>query len=97
MQGEHEESPQERLERHRRLIDRIDATLLALLSERLAVAEVIGGIKAGMGVPVRDPAREGDVLRRITEAPCRLSAAARRTIFRTVIDESRALEEARHG
>lgn len=89
-----DESRQDPLAWHRQVIDRIDATVLALLSERLAVAEAIGTIKTTLGVPLHDPAREDDVLRRIAEAPCRLSPEARRVIFRAVIDESLALEEA---
>ncbi len=95
MQAIDDESPHSRLEWQRRVIDRIDSTVLALLSERLAVAETIGVIKAGLGVPIRDPVREEEVLRRLCELPCRLSADARRKIFRAIIDEALATETER--
>ena len=57
----------DRLEELRRTIARLDAELVDLLARRLQVAAEIGEIKRRLGLPVLDPAREAEVVRRGAE------------------------------
>jgi 3-deoxy-7-phosphoheptulonate synthase len=82
------------LRRCRDLIDGIDEAILALLSERVKVARAAATIKRGLQLPLRTPERERDVLRRIAQAPAELTVEARLRIFRHVIDETLAAEQA---
>jgi len=50
------------IERHRVEITRIDGQLLALLVQRLLLGTKIARAKAVMGLPMRDVAREAEVL-----------------------------------
>nr|PZN91387.1 MAG: hypothetical protein DIU52_04050 [bacterium] len=54
----------ERLEQLRRAIAALDAELVELLARRLELAAEIGLIKQRLGLPVLDPAREAEVVRR---------------------------------
>lgn len=57
-------------ERLRSLRDRIaaaDEALVDLLADRLALARAIGEVKRELGLPVLDPAREAEVVRRAAE------------------------------
>lgn len=81
------------LERHRDTIDRMDAAVLALLSERVAMARVVGQIKTGLGLPFLDREREQHVLDHVAQLTCSLSVGARQQIFRTVMDQSLSAEE----
>lgn len=56
----------ETIEALRRRIDAIDDRLLALLAERLAVAEAIGRVKATEGRGGSDPAREAAIIDRLS-------------------------------
>ncbi len=67
------------LEELRNRIDEVDRQLARLLEERLRLCREIGEAKARQGAPLRDPAREDEVLSRV---PPRL-----RRIFRVIIDE----------
>ena len=50
------------LKDYRDKIDGIDDQLLALFKERMAVVSEIAGYKKAQGLPVRDPAREKELL-----------------------------------
>ena len=54
----------EALQRERAEIDRIDGELARLFEERMAAAARIGAEKRAQGLPIRDPAREEQVLAR---------------------------------
>jgi chorismate mutase-like protein len=54
----------ERLEELRRAIAALDSELVDLLARRLRLATEIGEIKKELGLPVLDPAREAEVVRR---------------------------------
>lgn len=60
-----EEVAWRRLGALRRKIDRIDDCILSLLSRRLAAAEEIGKLKKAHRLPVADPARERQVMKRV--------------------------------
>ena len=49
----------------RERIDGIDRQLIELLNERMQCAQEIGRIKKAAGKPIRDPARERDVIAKI--------------------------------
>ena len=62
----------ENLNHLRTQVDELDAQLLVLLSERLSLARRMGQIKNAQARPMRDPTREQQVLRRLTELNSKL-------------------------
>lgn len=52
----------------RRRIVELDGRLIALVGERRELVLEVGRVKAALGVPVLDPAREAAVVRRAAEA-----------------------------
>ncbi|MBO7501388.1 MAG: chorismate mutase [Fibrobacterales bacterium] len=82
----------------RERIDRINRELLDLLNRRTECAREIGEIKRSAGLPVRDAARERELLDALAGAnggP--LPDASVKRIFRTIIDETVAYEESLRG
>lgn len=72
----------------------MDEELLRLLNRRARIAVEIGELKRRAGLPLCDPARENEVLRRSCAAvagPLGSGAVAR--IFRRIVRESRRAEE----
>lgn len=61
------DSPQPDLSHVRQRIDQIDEQLLALISERGALAHAIGLLKAKDGTPIYAPDRESEILKRICQ------------------------------
>jgi len=83
---------EEEINRHRNEIDRIDAQIVKLVSERGAHAAAIGRLK-GDG-PVYRPEREAEVLRRVAASnPGPLPPDALSQIFAEIISACRALEQ----
>ncbi len=81
------------LESERSAIDQIDARIVDLLRQRAETVIEIGRIKGAAGRAVYDPAREADLLRRLTSgdiAP--LSETAVAAIYRQIISASRELQ-----
>ena len=80
----------------RNRIDVIDEQLVRLLNVRVACAVEIGRLKKQDSVPVYQPEREREVLRRVHEAGIALAgplnADALVRIFERVIDEGRRAE-----
>jgi chorismate mutase len=86
----------EKLAECRRVIDRIDAQLVALLNERARAVEVIGQIKQECSMPVYEPKREDEVYRNVLEnnhGP--LEPEALKRVFERVVDEMRTLQKMR--
>ena len=52
----------------RRRIDEIDLQLVRLVNARSACANEIGRLKRRLGLAIYDPAREGEILQRVSEA-----------------------------
>jgi chorismate mutase len=50
----------------RAAIEDVDARLIAVIAERLALARAVGQLKAADGEPVLDPAREAAVVTRVS-------------------------------
>jgi len=61
------EPSRERLEELRTRILEVDEALVDLIGERRALVLEIGRLKAALGLPVLDPAREAAVVRRAAE------------------------------
>ena len=82
---------------YRDQIDEIDDQLLALLEHRAELGRRLGRIKTAAGQPLRVPEREQDVLERAAAAaasgPGGLAADAAVRVFRTIVTETRALQE----
>ncbi|MDR1760385.1 MAG: chorismate mutase [Fibrobacter sp.] len=78
----------------RNRIDALEDMLILLLNKRASYAVEIGKIKKEQKMPVLDPSREQIILDRVaskTEGP--LSPEALRRIFKTIIEETRKIEE----
>ncbi|MEX2609644.1 MAG: chorismate mutase [Gemmatimonadota bacterium] len=61
------ESLQARLDELRAAIAAVDGELVDVLARRIATAAEIGRVKGELGLPVMDPAREAEVVRRAAE------------------------------
>jgi chorismate mutase/prephenate dehydratase len=82
------------LSKLRKRIDEIDEALLGLLKERLEVAKRIGAEKDALGLPIRDPGREDEVLakaRRRAE-DLGLNPEVVEKVFRSIIELSIACQ-----
>jgi chorismate mutase len=85
----------ETLAQHRGCIDRIDKTIVALLTERIRLGMALGALKRDLRLPSRSEAREAEVLTRVRQAAVGpLSATAAERIFNTIIAETSAAQEA---
>ena len=81
---------------HRRHIDRIDKTIVALLTERMRLGLAVGGFKAARHWPVRSPEREAEVMAHVREAAGGpLSASSAERIFEVIIEETSAVQRGR--
>jgi chorismate mutase len=82
------------LDELRREIDKVDGLLLELVAKRVSLVLAVGEYKRKHGLPVYDPARESQVLDRLSQAPpAPLDKETVRRVFERVIDESRRLEQ----
>ena len=93
------ETERQRLETLRDEIARTDDELVRLLARRLALAREIGDIKTRLGIPVLDPAREAEVVRRAATGAREQGVDAElvRAVLWRVIDHARALQTGRTG
>ncbi|MCA9641060.1 MAG: chorismate mutase [Polyangiaceae bacterium] len=75
-------------------IDALDREILELVARRVEVVLRVGDFKRARNLRVYDPARERDVLDKLSAA-CRspLTQETVRRIFERLIDESRRLEQ----
>jgi chorismate mutase-like protein len=84
------------LEDLRQQIDDIDAQLVLLLNQRAECALAISRAKRAREMPVYQPEREAQVLRRVRAASAArggpLGEEAITRLFERIIDEARALE-----
>ena len=76
----------------RKEIDRLDDQLIALLEKRMALAEEIGRVKKAAGKPVRDPAREEQILQKIEHAAGKGYIASIQSVYDTLFSECVKLE-----
>jgi chorismate mutase len=77
----------------RRKIDEIDQKLVELLNERSRWVQEIGRAKRAVGLPVYQPEREQEILRKVEEGnPGPLPNGALRRLFERILDEARSVE-----
>ena len=82
------------LEALRRDIDAVDQQILKLLHARVRLVMQVGEYKRERGIPVYDPARERQLLERLSRAAePPLDADTVRRVFERLVDESRRIEQ----
>jgi chorismate mutase/prephenate dehydratase len=82
------------LDSYRQEIDSIDSQIISLLSKRQEVATLVGQIKKERGLELFDPAREEEIMRRLSIAGRGLlPKEAIRHIYSEIISASRAVQE----
>jgi chorismate mutase len=87
-------SGRDEIEAKRREIDRIDDSIVDLLVARARCAIEIGELKRQEKTPVRDPAREAEVLARLKKrAKGKLDASAIESVWERIMDLTRRLQE----
>lgn len=87
-------SPGLELPNLREQIDQLDKMISELLQQRLLLVHELGKIKQQTGSPVKDAAREAEVIARVTkdvENPRIKKSIAK--IYRRIMSESRLLQE----
>jgi 3-deoxy-7-phosphoheptulonate synthase/chorismate mutase len=83
----------DRIEALRERVDEVDQDLVRALNERARVVQEIATIKAEAGVPIFDPKREEEILRRAVEyneGP--IYDSSMREIFELILHRIRDLE-----
>ncbi len=87
--------PRAELARWRGRIEEIDVRLVALLAERVSIGLKTAALKRAAGLPILDPQREAEVIRRAVESARGhdLPAEAVREIFWQVVGLSRRAQE----
>jgi chorismate mutase len=94
VKGKDEGDRADALDLHRRHIDRIDRTIVALIVERMRIGLELGAIKRAADLPTRAPVRETEVLDRVRQAAASpLSPGSAERIFSTIIEETTACQE----
>jgi len=91
--GRRSQADSPELRRLRERIDALDRRIVGLLNERAELARAVGQEKARLGQLIRDPAREREVLLRVSianEGPT--PQADLLVIYRRLIATARALE-----
>ena len=79
----------------RKEIDEIDEKIQRLFEKRMDISAKIAGYKASCGMPVFDEKREEDLIRTLRErAPDARSADGIEALYRVIMQESRAYQEA---
>ena len=83
------------LARFRSRIEEIDRRLVSILAERVALGKETAGLKRAAGLPILDPQREAEVIRRAVETAREhdLPIEAVREIFWQVVGLSRRAQE----
>ena len=82
-----------KLEDWRNEIDRLDAEIVRLVSERVKIAQKIGVLKTAAGLPIVDAGREDAILQKVAARNHGiLTNEAIIRIFRGIIRESRQVQ-----
>ncbi|TVP77356.1 MAG: hypothetical protein EA352_03830 [Gemmatimonadales bacterium] len=92
-----ETAAREELEAARERIQEVDDLLIRTIGERFELALRIGGAKTVLGLPVMDPAREAEVIRRLAGRARELGVDEEMTrdVFWRIIGQARAVQEDR--
>lgn len=89
---------QGRVEKLRERVDAVDADLVRAINERAKIVQEIVALKGEAGLPLFDPKREEEILRRVVEqneGP--IYDASMRDIFEMILHRIRDLEIQRSG
>ena len=70
-------------------MDRIDSEMVRLYAERMETARQIGRLKREHGLPVRDPKREEELLRRVEQEAGEENREGVRALFTLLMAHSR--------
>lgn len=82
------------IDRLRASVDELDRLLVELLNRRARLALAVAQEKTRLGLAVRAPGRELEVIARVRRAnPGPLDEDAVARVFRSIIDESRRIQE----
>lgn len=86
-----------RLEELRRRITEVDEQLIRLIGERKELVLEVGEVKAALGLPVLDPRREAEVVRRAAARARELGVDEEMTrdVIWRIIAAARAVQEGR--
>jgi len=79
----------------RKSIEELDLRIIALLAERVALGQQTAGLKRAAGLPILDPQREAEVIRRAVAAARakELPTESVRQIFWHIVGLSRRVQE----
>ena len=90
-----DESARSDLDALRAEIGAVDRELVELIARRLRLAARIGELKASLGLPVLDPAREAEVIRRAAAGAREKGADPElvRAVLWQIIDHARRVQE----
>ena len=82
----------------REQIDRVDESLVAAVAARFRLAEEVGTLKGASGIPVLDPAREAEIVRRASQTARAedVPVEGMRQLFWVVLDYCREGVRDRH-
>jgi chorismate mutase len=84
---------QARVQELRERVDEVDLELIRALSERAQIVQELAAIKAEAGIPIFDPKREEEILRRAVEQnPGPIYDSSMRDIFELILHRIRDLE-----
>ena len=81
----------------RKTIDEIDDGIVDLYRRRMETVREISRYKREKGLPVADPAREEQLLDRVAERAGAENAEGIRELFRLLMAQSRARQQAERG
>jgi len=85
------------LDEYREQIDSIDAEIACLIAQRMALSDCIGSYKRQNGLPVRNKAREEQVVSQAVSGIGPAYADSVRIVYETIFSESRARQERVNG
>ncbi len=78
----------------RERIDHVDDQIVKLLNDRASIVREVGAVKTKFHAPASAPAREEQVLRRVSDqARAPLTPDAVRKIYQTILGEMTAMEQ----
>ena len=84
---------QARFQELRARVDEVDLELINALSERAQIVQDLARIKFEAGIPIFDPKREEEILRRVVEQnPGPIYDSSMREIFELILHRIRDLE-----
>lgn len=77
-------------------VDDVDREIVRAINERASLVQEIGVLKGGAGIPLFDPKREEEILRRVAEEnPGPIYDSTMREIFELILHRIRDLESQR--